>query len=157
QNATAISPAGTLAAYEATALWVCLDVVESAVHTNRRQAAQAHVAAMYAHDLPAISPRLAMITYGCPAIAPVDDGEAIRMVDWALAVPGAERWPFDRARVALACGERLHQVGVGPQARRHLDAALATFEELDARPWAERTAKALRIMGVPSISGDGEV
>lgn len=157
QHATAISPAGTLAAYEATALWVCLDVVESAVRTSRRQAAQAHVAAMYAHDLPAISPRLAMITYGRAAIAAVDDDEAIRMIDRALAVPGAERWPFDRARVALACGERLRQAGAGPQARRHLDAALATFEDLDARPWAQRAAKALRIMGVPSVSDHAAV
>jgi DNA-binding CsgD family transcriptional regulator len=157
QNAAAISPAGTLAAYEATALWVCLDVVESAVRTNRGQAAQAHVAAMHAHGLPAISPRLAMITYGCAAIAAVDHDEANRLADRALAVPGAERWPFDRARVALACGERLHEGGAGPQARRHLEAALATFEELDARPWAQRTAKALRIMGVPCVSGDAEV
>lgn len=153
QNAAAISPAGSLAAYEATALRVCWDLVEAAVQTNRRDAAQAHVTAMYAHDLAAISPRLALVTHGSAAVATADDAESLRLFNTALAVPGAERWPFDHARVQLAHGERLHQAGATDPARRHLNDALTVFETLGARPWVTRAGKHLRALGVEPAPG----
>ena len=43
QQSVAISPAGVLSSHNAHALWVALDLVESAVHTGRTAEASAHV------------------------------------------------------------------------------------------------------------------
>jgi DNA-binding CsgD family transcriptional regulator len=123
RNAAAISPPGELAPYEATALLVCFDLVEAAVHTGRHEEARAHVAALRDHDLPLISPRLALLTHGAAGLAFDDAGR----FEQALAVPGAERWPFDRARVLLAYGTG-----------RSVAEARTLFESLGARPWAAR-------------------
>jgi DNA-binding CsgD family transcriptional regulator len=144
ENLAAISPAGTFPAYEGTALWTAMDLVEAAIRTNRPGAARAHVEAMYAHDLPAISPRLALTTFGSAAMATDDDDEAVHLFSRALAVPGADRWPFDYARIQLAHGERLHRAHAGSEARVPLQAALATFDRLGARPWITRSAKQLQ-------------
>lgn len=152
QNLAAISPAGTFPEYEATALWVAMDLVEAAIRTNRRSAARAHVAAMYANDLPAVSSRLAMTTYGSAAMAADDDDEAMHLFDRALAVPEAGHWPFDRARIQLAYGERLHRANANREARIPLQAALATFDHLGAHPWAIRSSKRLRAAGALTTS-----
>lgn len=131
RDAAAISPPGLLAPYEATALLVCFDLVEAAVHTGRLGAARAHVEEMRAHALPAISTRLALVTHGAAALVEDDPG----LFERALAVPGAERWPFDRARVLLAYGS--HRPSAAAE-------ALAVFESLGARPWAARARRLLR-------------
>lgn len=120
RNAAAISPPGVLAPYEATALLVAFDLVEAAVHTGRADEARAHAEAILRHDLPSISSRLALVTHGAAGLA---FGDPARF-EQALAVPGAERWPFDRARVLLAAG--------------FAGEARAQFEALGARPWAVR-------------------
>jgi DNA-binding CsgD family transcriptional regulator len=125
RNAAAISPPGELPPYQATALLVAFDLVEAAVHTGRYEEARAHVAAMRSHDLPLISPRLALLTHAAAGLAH-DDAASFEQ---ALAVPGAERWPFDRARVLLAQGS--------------VAAARDLFEELGARPWAARLRPSL--------------
>lgn len=152
QNLAAISPAGTFPPYEATALWVGMDLVEAAIGTNRRSAARAHVAAMHANDFPAVSARLALVTYGSAAMATAAADEAIHLFDRALAVSGADRWPFDYARVQLAYGQRLHQIRASREARIPLQAALDTFDRLAAHPWVTRTAKQLRAAGAPTTA-----
>ncbi|WP_152230750.1 AAA family ATPase [Georgenia ruanii] len=52
-----------------------------------------------------------------------------------------------RARTQLAYGEHLRRVRRRVDAREQLRAALATFEEVQARPWAERAAQELRASG----------
>jgi DNA-binding CsgD family transcriptional regulator len=66
----------------------------------------------------------------------------------ALAVPGADRWPFDRARIQLACGERLRRTKATTGARAQLAAALDTFQRLGAAPWAARASSELRATGL---------
>ena len=59
-------------------------------------------------------------------------------------------WPgrqFNRARTRLAYGEFLRRSRRRVDARTHLRAALDTFEELKAKPWAERAATELRASG----------
>jgi DNA-binding CsgD family transcriptional regulator len=51
---------------------------------------------------------------------------------------------FERARTQLAYGERLRRARRLVEAREPLRAALRTFEELGARPWAERARTELR-------------
>ena len=53
----------------------------------------------------------------------------------------------DRARTQLAYGEFLRRARRRVDAREHLRAALETFEDLGAGPWAERAAQELRASG----------
>ena len=55
--------------------------------------------------------------------------------------------PFERARTQLAYGEHLRRRRRRVDARVHLRAALETFEDLKAAPWAERAAQELRASG----------
>ncbi|MFL6000834.1 MAG: AAA family ATPase [Streptomyces sp.] len=144
--ASAISPAGVLAPHAPLALWVPMDLVEAAVRSGRRAEALAHVEAMRQTGLPAISGRLALVTAGSAAIAAPED-RAAEAFEEALAVPGAERWPFDLARVRLAYGQHLRRARAAGEARTHLTAALKTFRRLGAAPWAARAAEELRATG----------
>ncbi|WP_433289685.1 AAA family ATPase [Pseudonocardia sp. CA-142604] len=55
--------------------------------------------------------------------------------------------PFERARTELLQGESLRRERRRTQARSPLRSALETFEELGARPWAERARAELRATG----------
>ena len=155
QEAAAISPPGILASHVPYALRVPMDLVEAAVRTGRHQEAAAHVAAMRQAGLGRISPRLAMLTNASAALtAPA--GQASQLFAAALAVPGADRWPFERARVQLACGEHLRRVRATCEARTHLSAALGTFEALGARPWALRAGHELRATGLAAARAESQ-
>ncbi|MBK3566413.1 AAA family ATPase [Streptomyces sp. MBT62] len=145
-DASAISPSGVLAAHAPLALWVPMDLVEAAVGSGRRSEALAHVAAMREAGLPGISGRLALVTAGSAALVASED-RAAGFFEEALAVPDAERWPFDLARVRLNYGEHLRRARAVKDARGQLAAALKTFRRLGATPWAARAAEELRATG----------
>ncbi|WP_234533783.1 AAA family ATPase [Streptomyces shenzhenensis] len=146
-HAIAISPAGSLASHAPHALWVTMDLVEAAVRTNRQAEAAGHVRAMREAGVAAISSRHALLTEASAALCATDDDQALRLFAKALTVPGAERWPFDFARVQLAHGERLRRVRATAESRGPLTAALSAFERLGARPWVERAETELRATG----------
>lgn len=147
QQATAISPAGMLASHVPHALWVITELVEAAVRTGRHAEAIAHAAMVEQTGLAVISPRLAMVTAASAAmVAP--DGHYSDLFQTALATPGAERWPFERARLQLIYGERLRRDKATSQARAQLAAALDTFRSLDAAPWMARANAELRATGL---------
>jgi DNA-binding CsgD family transcriptional regulator len=146
RSATAISPAGTLRSHELMVQWVLMDVVEAAIRTGRFDEAAAHVTAMREANVAAVSPRVALLAAGAAAIA-APDPTAPTLFAQAIAIPGAERWPFDLARVELAYGERLRRLRRMKESRQHLTAALRAFEHLGARPWAERAGQELRAAG----------
>ena len=148
RNACAISPAGTIASHVPHAMWMVLDLVEAAMRTGRTDEAAAHVAAAQETGLPAISSRLALITYGAAAMAATDDQDATTLFEQALGVPGADQWPFDLARIQLAFGERLRRARATTRARQLLTAARDTFQRLDARPWTHRAGNELRATGL---------
>jgi DNA-binding CsgD family transcriptional regulator len=129
-------------------MWVVLDVVETAMRTGRKEDAAAHVAAAQETGLPAISSRLTLITSGAGAMTAADDGKAIMLFEQALDVPGADRWPFDLARVQLLFGERLRRARAKTRSRQLLTAAHDSFERLDARPWTQRAGNELRATGL---------
>lgn len=147
QYANAISPAGVLASHVPHALWVMMDLVEAAVRTGRQEDACRHVRAMREADVAALSPRLAMLAEASAALCATEDAEAFRSFERALGIAGAERWPFDFARVQLLFGERLRRTRATAESREPLQAALTAFERLGARPWAERAGKELRATG----------
>ncbi|MDR3084151.1 MAG: helix-turn-helix transcriptional regulator [Streptomyces sp.] len=131
-----------------------MDLVEAAARTGRAEQAQAHAAAAREAEITAVSPRLAMTTTAAAAIA-ADDHHWAELFEEALATPDADRWPFERARVQLAFGERLRRVKSTRRARTHLGAALDTFERLAARPWAVRASNELRATGLPTGHATG--
>ncbi|WP_026415413.1 ATP-binding protein [Actinomadura oligospora] len=147
RQASAISPAGTFVPHVPHALWVAMDLVESAVHTGRHAEAEAHVAAMRDNLVAELSPRLALITRASEAVAAATDDRAGRLFEEALALPDVERWPFDLARVHLAYGSRLRRAQSRLKARDHLSTALERFEWLGAHPWATRAANEIRATG----------
>ena len=147
QHATTITAPGELAHQVPHALWLTLDLTEAAVRTGRPAEAAAHVAAVRQAGVAAISPRQALITDGAAAMA-APDHETVVLFERALAVPGADRWPFDRARIQLICGERLRRMKATTDARVHLTAALDTFQRLGAAPWAARAGNELRATGL---------
>jgi DNA-binding CsgD family transcriptional regulator len=147
QSATVITPAGELADHVPHALWMTLDLTEAAVRTGRHAEAAAHAAAVRQAGVAAISPRQALITEGAAAIA-APDHEAAALFERALAVPGADRWPFDHARIQLAFGERLRRMKATTGARAQLTAALDTFQRLGAAPWAARAGSEFRATGL---------
>lgn len=65
----------------------------------------------------------------------------------ALTLHARSRRPFERARTELAYGEFLRRARRRVEARTHLQAALDRFEQLNARPWAERARVELRAAG----------
>jgi DNA-binding CsgD family transcriptional regulator len=93
-----------------------------------------------------VSPRMRLLSTAAMAMTAPDD-EALALFDLALATDGAERWPFDLARVRLLFGERLRRVRAVITARVHLGAALEEFRRLGARTWADRAATELRATG----------
>ncbi|GAA4669321.1 helix-turn-helix transcriptional regulator [Amycolatopsis dongchuanensis] len=108
------------------------------------------MAAIVANDVAAVSPRMAVNAWAARAL--VAEGErAARLFERALAVEGADDFPFDLARVQLAYGERLRRDLRFVRARQVLNSALEKFEALDAVPWAERTRRELRAARDPGL------
>ena len=146
QQASRISPPGTSRVARSACPRVLMDLVEAAVRTGRDAEAAAHVAAMQEANLAALSSRLALVVGASAAMAAPDD-TALELFQAALALPGIERWQFDLARVRLAYGERLRRSRAMTEARVQLNAALAIFERLGARPWVDRASAELRATG----------
>ncbi|WP_331769809.1 LuxR C-terminal-related transcriptional regulator (plasmid) [Embleya sp. NBC_00888] len=149
RHACRISPAGSLAPFTGHALWALLDTVEAAVRTGHRDRALAHVEAAREAGLDMVSPCLRVVLLASAAMATRDDEEAVVGFRDAPAIEDGERWPFDRARIRLYCGERLRRGRAQAQARDHLAAAVEVFEQLGADPWTARANKELRACGRP--------
>ncbi|MGW2013568.1 ATP-binding protein [Streptomyces sp. NPDC001927] len=146
RHLTPLSPANRPAAHVPHALRLVWDFTEAATRTGHHEEAAAFLAAVRDAGVPALSPRLAMITDAATALA--DPNRLDRhLFEKAIATPGAEQWPFDLARIRLGYGERLRRAQASVAARPHLEAALDTFERLGAAPWSARALGELRASG----------
>jgi DNA-binding CsgD family transcriptional regulator len=141
REARAVSPPGVIDPALPHALWLMMDLVEAALHSDRRKEAVAHVKAMRALGVGALSSRFALIMTGCEAM--VASSDSLELFEVALATPGSDRWPFELARVQLAYGERLHRDRLHVRARQQLSSALEVFELLAATPWMSRAQSLL--------------
>jgi DNA-binding CsgD family transcriptional regulator len=153
QEAAKISPPGILVSHVPHALWTVMDLVEAAVRTGRHREAAAHVAAAGEARIAEISPRLALLVTASAALA-APAGQAGHLFEQALGIRGADRWPFEFARVQLAFGEHLRRARAPRDARAQLGAALAAFRALGARPWADRAANELRAARLIPVKPD---
>ena len=152
QEASRISPAGGLTSHAPQALWVGMDLVDAAMHTNRRAEARAHAFRMRDAGMARLSPRCELLVAGSLAMV-ADDGEAGELFEHAVSVHGALRWPFELARVRLAYGERLRRSRSISAARTELTSARTAFEALGATPWFERASNELAATGRKGHSG----
>jgi DNA-binding CsgD family transcriptional regulator len=152
---SAVSHAGGFAPYAPVGLAVAMDLVEAAMRTGRRREATAHVAAMERSAIFTGRPKLALVRAGSAALVASGE-EASRCFERALAVPGAEQYPFERARVQLAYGEHLRRSRATNASRVQLSAALETFQELGARPWATRASSEVRATGLTHRGAAGD-
>ncbi len=92
------------------------------------------------------SPRArAVVAFGRAVAADASSAETHFLE--ALAHQDAAARPFEAARIHLAFGAFLRRARRRVDARNHLRAALSTFEDIRARPWAERARRELRASG----------
>ncbi|WP_433445872.1 helix-turn-helix transcriptional regulator [Streptomyces sp. CA-142005] len=143
--ATCITAPGELAPHNQQAPRTLLDFVEAAVRSGHLDEARRHVQAAVNDGLPAISPRLALVTAAVHAMTSQD--QASSLYQRALALPGAAVFPFETARIRLAYGERLRRDHETRAAREQLKEALRVLPELGALPWAERARAELAAAG----------
>jgi DNA-binding CsgD family transcriptional regulator len=123
-------------------------MAEAAARSGRPDQAAAWAEAMRKAEIGGLSPRFAAAGHAAAALAETGD-KAWTMFERALAVPGSDRWAFDRARIQLLYGERLRRDQAPARAREQLTAALRTFGQLGAQPWATRAESELRAAGLP--------
>jgi DNA-binding CsgD family transcriptional regulator len=133
-HACAVTPPGELPADEPSALWTASLLVEAAMRTGRRTVAEQHATAFREVAETAASPRLTLQVLSSLAMVT----EQRQYFRDALATPGADRWPFDQARVALLYGEALRRGREISRSRRYLELAVTSFERLGAAAWTDR-------------------
>ena len=120
------------------------DRLEAAARVGRPEVAWLAELARFADEVP--TPRAhAVVAYG-RALAS-DGAAAEAYFRAALEHQAAAGRPFEAARTHLAYGEFLRRARRRIDAREHLRAALSTFEDVGARPWAERARQELRASG----------
>jgi DNA-binding CsgD family transcriptional regulator len=121
------------------------DLAAVAVRTGHRDEAAALLDRSVRELGDGPSPRLAALLARAEALLSEDPEPAFRR---ALAHPAGEQWPFERAQILLDQGQWLRRERRVSQARSPLTGALAVFERLRARPWADRARTELRAAGV---------
>lgn len=123
-----------------------LDRLEAAVHAN-----QAGRARIWADELDSFARQTgaswaaAAASHGRALLA--DGANAQALFELALGQHAESSHRSDRARTQLAFGEFLRRSRRRVDARAHLRAALETFDDLGALPWAERARQELRASG----------
>lgn len=123
-----------------------IDRLEAAARAGQAEAAQ-----LWIEDLDSFGAATgqswasAAAAHGRALLAGGSDAE--EHFERALTLHAGSPRVFDRARTQLAYGEYLRRARRRVDAREHLRAALATFEDLQARPWADRASQELRASG----------
>ena len=154
RECTTTSAPGVIPPHARRSGWFALDLVESALRTGRAEAAAAHAEALTRAGVARLSPRAAMAVLAARAMTAPDD-VAGGLFEQAVATPGVELWPFERARVQLLHGEHLRRRRAAMDARTQLTQAHATFVRLRATPWTERAAAELRASGTQLVPAKG--
>jgi DNA-binding CsgD family transcriptional regulator len=101
------------------------------------------------------SPRLEQLIARARGIIDGPDGAEAHF-ETALADPAGDQWPFERAQLRLDYAEWLRRRRRINDAKPVLTQALATFQRLGARSWAQRAEAELRACGVAGAGAPGE-
>jgi DNA-binding CsgD family transcriptional regulator len=132
--------------HPAVRLWAAADLVEAAVRAGRPDLA-GPVAEQFGAWAQRIElPWAAAVAGRCRAL--LDPGpDALDGFAAALDLHADGNRPLERARTELAYGEALRRARQRTASRTHLRAAMATFTQHGATPWAERARAELRATG----------
>ena len=137
---TALVAAGPGAGHPTVVWRTTPDRIEAAVGAGDEEGARAALAAYERWSANAVTAESRALLARCRGLAESSDeafAEALRL----------HTNPFEAARTALLLGERLRRTQRPGEARAHLRAALETFEQAGARPWARRAQDELRAAG----------
>jgi DNA-binding CsgD family transcriptional regulator len=131
-----------------------LDVVEAAVRLGDHDTVRTWIAELTSFAAATGSEWALAVAEHARALT-ADDRDAEEHFTAALAHHAHSPRRVDRARTALAFGEHLRRARRRVDARVHLRAALATFEDVGAAPWADRARQELRASGESARRRDG--
>jgi DNA-binding CsgD family transcriptional regulator len=123
------------------------DLLEAAVRAGDRAAAEQALARLRQWAAQVHQDCADALVLRGEALLAADDEAAARGYAAALRLYEKSDRPFDRARTQLLLGERLRRGRRRTGARLPLGAALETFEQLGAAPWAERARQELAASG----------
>jgi DNA-binding CsgD family transcriptional regulator len=138
--------AGSETGHQIIALLSVPDLVEAAVRANQTQRAQTALAGFEQWASHTTPPWALALVPRCRGLLSAG-AAADRHFAEALRLHSPSSRPFDRARTELLYGQALRRARRRAEAREHLRAALTTFEQLGAAPWAERARTELRVSG----------
>ncbi|WP_405887432.1 LuxR family transcriptional regulator [Streptomyces sp. NBC_01136] len=93
------------------------------------------------------SPRLAQIIARARALL-ADPGDAEAHFEEGMAISTGDQWPFERAQLMYDYGAWLRRSRRINDAKPYFAAALDTFQQLGAEPWARRVGSELRASGI---------
>jgi DNA-binding CsgD family transcriptional regulator len=123
------------------------DLAAAAVRADRRIEGCDVIKHALSHLNGQPSPRLEQLIARARGIL-ADGAKAGAYFEEALARPGGDQWPFERAQLRLDQAEWLRRRRRINDAKPVLTEALGTFQRLRARSWAQRTETELRACGV---------
>ncbi len=122
------------------------DRLEAATRAGRPATAAAWLAELTHFADEVDSPRArAVVAFGRALVEDAASAETHFLE--ALEHQSSAARPFEAARIQLAYGAFLRRARRRVDARDHLRAALSTFEDVGAHPWAERARRELRASG----------
>src|SRR5580765_8396860 len=122
------------------------DLIEAQLRLGRRAAAEAQLDRLRQNAELTGQAWPAAVAARCQALL-ADDRDIDAAFGAALAHHGREASAFEGARTYLCYGERLRRARRRRDARHCLHEAVAVFDALGARPWADKTRAELRVSG----------
>ena len=129
------------------------DLIEAYARSGAADQARA-LLPQYLAQVPGDHPLPAARAARCQGIVAASDFD--RHFQEAISLHERNGVVFQHARTRLAYGERLRRAQRRRDARVQLRAAAEIFDQLDARPWAERARAELRASGETlTVGGDG--
>jgi DNA-binding CsgD family transcriptional regulator len=123
------------------------DLVEVAARTGRAELGATAVARLEAWVEHTGPQHVRPLLERCLALRAATPADASHHFEETLRLYEQGGSPFDAARTELLYGEHLRRERRRSEARGHLRAALETFDDLGAAPWAERARAELRASG----------
>jgi len=131
------------------------DFATAAIRADRRTEGLDVLERALSHLDGRASPRLEQLIARARGILVASD-RAEAHFETALADPAGDQWPFERAQLRLDYAEWLRRRRRINDAKPELTQALATFQRLGARSWAQRAEAELRASGVAIAGTPGE-
>jgi len=126
---------------------VWADAIETLVALGELEQARAYLEPWELHARRLGSPLALEAVLRCRGLLVAAEGDlegALESFDTVLSKQPEPPWPFERARTLLSLGTVRRQAQQRRAARKALEQALTTFEQLGARLWAEKARAELR-------------